>query len=96
MPPDAICVGAGVAVCGMVRREDGLVRLSPTTGWVDEPIGAALAVELGIDVPITVGNVADVAAYAEHARGAAVGCDNVIYIYGDVGVGAGIIAGAGG
>ncbi|MBB5116261.1 putative NBD/HSP70 family sugar kinase [Micromonospora echinospora] len=93
VPPDAICVGAGVAVCGMVRRDDGLVRLSPTTGWVDEPIGAALAVELGIDVPITVGNVADVAAYAEHARGAAVGCDNVIYIYGDVGVGAGIIAG---
>jgi predicted NBD/HSP70 family sugar kinase len=93
VPADSICVGAGVAVCGMVRRDDGLVRLGPTTGWVDEPIGAALGAELGIDVPVTVGNVADVAAFAEHARGTAAGCDNVIYLYGDVGVGAGIIAG---
>ncbi|RKN44421.1 ROK family protein [Micromonospora endolithica] len=93
VPADAICVGAGVAVCGMVRRDDGLVRLGPTTGWVDEPIGAALVAELGLDVPVMVGNVADVAAFAEHARGAAAGCDNVIYLYGDVGVGAGIIAG---
>ncbi|MFC3501318.1 ROK family protein [Micromonospora krabiensis] len=92
VPADAVCVGTGVAVCGMVRRQDGLVRLGPTTGWVDEPIGAALA-ELDVDAPITVGNVADVAAFAEYARGAAAGCDNVIYLYGDVGVGAGIIAG---
>ncbi|NJP33204.1 ROK family protein [Micromonospora thermarum] len=93
VPADAICVGAGVAVCGMVRRDDGLVRLGPTTGWVDEPIGAAIGAELGPDLPVSVGNVADVAAFAEHARGAAAGCDNVIYLYGDVGVGAGIIAG---
>ncbi|SCL64942.1 Sugar kinase of the NBD/HSP70 family, may contain an N-terminal HTH domain [Micromonospora citrea] len=93
VPADAVCVGAGVAVCGMVRRDDGLVRLGPTTGWVDEPIGSALRAELGCEVPVTVGNVADVAAFAEHARGAAAGCDNVIYLYGDVGVGAGIIAG---
>ncbi|MEV0811007.1 ROK family protein [Micromonospora sp. NPDC050200] len=93
VPPGSLCVGAGVAVCGTVRRADGLVRLAPTTGWVDEPIGAALAAELGTDVPVTVGNVADVAAFAEHARGVAVNCDNVIYLYGDVGVGAGIIAG---
>ncbi|MER7169358.1 ROK family transcriptional regulator [Micromonospora sp. NPDC000207] len=93
VPTDAVCVGAGVAVCGMVRREDGLVRLSPTTGWVDEPIGSTLAAELGSDVPVTTGNVADVAAFAEHIRGVAAGCDNVIYLYGDVGVGAGIITG---
>jgi predicted NBD/HSP70 family sugar kinase len=93
VPGDAICVGTGVAVCGMVRREDGLVRLGPATGWVDEPIGAALVAEMGLDVPVTVGNVADVAAFAEHTRGVAADCDNVIYLYGDVGVGAGIIAG---
>ena len=43
--------------------------------------------------PFTVGNVADVSALVEHSRGAAVGCENVIYLYGDVGVGGGIIAG---
>ncbi|NYT93027.1 ROK family transcriptional regulator [Salinispora sp. H7-4] len=93
VPADAICVGAGVAVCGLVRRDDGLVRLGPTLGWVDEPIGAAIGAELGPDVPVVVGNVADMAAFAEHTRGAATGCDNLIYLYGDVGVGAGIITG---
>ncbi|WP_410812004.1 ROK family protein [Micromonospora sp. 067-2] len=93
VPAGALCVGTGVAVCPMMRREDGMARRAPATGWVDEPIGAALGAELGLDQPITVGNVADVAAFAEHARGVAAGCDNVIYLYGDVGVGAGIIAG---
>lgn len=93
VPDDAVCVGGGVAVCGMVRREDGMVRLSPHTGWMDEPLGEALSTELGAGRRVTVGNVADLSALAEHTRGVAVGCDNVIYLYGDVGVGAGIIAG---
>jgi predicted NBD/HSP70 family sugar kinase len=93
VPARSVYVGAGVAVCGMVRHDDGVVRLSPHTGWVDEPLGPALADELGCGSPVLVGNVADVSAFAEHTRGAAVGCDNVIYLYGDVGVGAGIIAG---
>jgi predicted NBD/HSP70 family sugar kinase len=93
VPPGSVYVGCGVAVSGMVRREDGMVRLSPNIGWVDEPLGAALAEELGGDRPITVGNVADLSVLAEHARGCAVGVDNVIYLHGDVGVGAGIIAG---
>lgn len=93
IPPDSIYVGGGVAVCGMVRREDGMVRLSPNTGWLDEPLGTVLRAEIGGDRPVAVRNVADLAALAEHRRGAAVGCDNLIYLYGDVGVGAGIIAG---
>lgn len=93
VPAGSACVGSGVAVAGMVRREDGMVRLSPDLGWVDEPVGTALGTELGWDRPVTVGNVADVSALAEHIRGAAIGCDNVIYLYGDVGIGGGIIAG---
>ncbi|SCL13765.1 ROK family protein [Micromonospora inyonensis] len=89
----AVCVGAGVAVVGMVRRTDGLVRSSPTTGWVDEPLGELLRAGLGTGHPVAVGNVADLAMLAEHVRGVAVGCDNVIYLHGDAGVGAGIIAG---
>lgn len=90
---DARCVGSGLAVAGMVRREDGMVRLAPTIGWVEEPVGAALRAELGAPGTLSIGNHADVCALAEHARGAAVGSDNVIYLYGDVGVGAGIVAG---
>jgi predicted NBD/HSP70 family sugar kinase len=91
-PEDSRYIGTGVAVAGMVRRDDGVVRLAPTIGWVEEPVGAALRSELGDAGQLTVGNHADVSALVEHTRGAAVGCDHVIYLYGDVGVGAGIIA----
>jgi predicted NBD/HSP70 family sugar kinase len=92
--PQARCIGAGIAVCGLVRREDGLVRLGPHLGWLDEPLGHALQDRLPDLLPqVAVGNVADLCALAEHTRGVAVGCDNIIYMYGDVGVGAGIIAG---
>ncbi|WP_250028571.1 ROK family transcriptional regulator [Paractinoplanes maris] len=92
VPGDGHFVGTGVAVAGMVRRADGMVRLAPTIGWVEEPVGAALRAELGDPGRLTMGNHADVSALVEHSRGAAAGCDNVIYLYGDVGVGAGIIA----
>jgi predicted NBD/HSP70 family sugar kinase len=93
VPDDARYVGTGLAVAGMVRRADGMVRLAPTIGWVEVPVGEALRAELGETGKITVGNHADVSALVEHSRGAAVGCENVIYLYGDVGVGGGIIAG---
>jgi predicted NBD/HSP70 family sugar kinase len=38
-------------------------------------------------------NGADLAALAEHTRGVAIGCDNVIYLHGDAGIGGGFIAG---
>ncbi|GGK92454.1 ROK family transcriptional regulator [Mangrovihabitans endophyticus] len=93
VPDDARYVGSGLAVAGMVRRADGMVRLAPTIGWVEEPVGEVLGAELGDIGMLTVGNHADVSALVEHSRGAAVGLDNVIYLYGDVGVGSGIIAG---
>jgi predicted NBD/HSP70 family sugar kinase len=93
VPEGARYVGAGLAVAGMVRRDDGMVRLAPTIGWVEEPVGEALSKEIGNAGPMVVGNIADVSALVEHSRGAAAGRDNVIYLYGDVGVGGGIIAG---
>lgn len=89
--PAARCVGLGVAIPGLVRREDRMVRHGPHLGMRDEPLGDLLQEKLS-DLQISVGNVADVCALAEHTRGVAIGCSNVIYIYGDVGVGAGIIA----
>jgi hypothetical protein len=41
-PLDAICIGSGVAVAGIVRRDDGLLLMGPTSGWVHEPLGSAL------------------------------------------------------
>ncbi|NUR70052.1 MAG: ROK family transcriptional regulator [Hamadaea sp.] len=92
--PGARCIGAGVAVCGLVRRADGVVRLGPHLGWLDQPVGAELREKLPDLLPsVVVGNVADLSALAEHTRGSAQGCSNIIYVYSDVGIGAGIIAG---
>src|SRR6266487_382607 len=92
-PAEARYIGSGAAVSAMVRREDGLIRLAPHVGWVDEPLGETLAKVLGPDRPVTIRNGADLRALAEHTRGAAVGCDNVVYLHGDAGIGGGIIAG---
>jgi predicted NBD/HSP70 family sugar kinase len=92
-PPASTCIGCGVAVGGMVRRADGMVRLGPHIGWVDAPLGEALAEVLQVEPPVSVANGADLAALAEHTRGAATDSDNVIYLHGDVGIGGGIIAG---
>ena len=86
-------VGTGVAVAGRLRRTDGSVRLPPGPEEAEEPVEAALAAGLGLTGRLTVGNHADVSMLVEHSRGAAVGCDNVVYLHGDAGIGAGIIAG---
>ncbi len=85
-------VGVGVAVVGVVRRDDGVVSTAPNLGWHDVPLGELLGRALGTTVPVSVANEADVGALAEHRRGAATGTDDVIFLSGEVGVGGGIIA----
>lgn len=89
--PDALCVGVGVAFCGMVREQDGVVRYGPNIGWVDVPFGARMSDELGLRV--VVGNNANLGALAERERGVGAGLQNLIYLHGDVGIGGGIIMG---
>ena len=88
--PDAI-VGVGVAVVGVVRRSDGMVSMAPNLGWRDEPLGVHLAEALGWDVPIAFANDADLAALAEHRRGVARGIDDIVLVWGSVGVGGGLV-----
>lgn len=87
--PGGCGFGVGVAIPGVVRKNDGLVRFTPNLGWVDVPFGAQLAERLG--QPVRVGNDADLGVLAEHRRGAAAGCEHVVYVTGEVGVGGGII-----
>jgi predicted NBD/HSP70 family sugar kinase len=104
----AVFVGSGIAVSRMMRHADGVVRMLPTGGAIGamtagaagaaEAAGSAggtvdLGAALGLDRPPMIGNVADLAALAEHTRGAAAGLDNVIYLHGDASISAGIIAG---
>jgi predicted NBD/HSP70 family sugar kinase len=88
---DGTLVGVGVAVAGIVRRDDGVVRHAPNLGWRDVPLGGRLAASLGLDAPVDVANEADLGGLAEHRRGAAVGVDDVVYVSGEVGVGGNVI-----
>lgn len=92
LPADALVLGMGVAVPGLVRAEDGLVRLAPGLGWREEPLGAALSVALAL--PVRVENDASLAARAERDFGAGRGIDDLIYVNGGAsGIGGGIILG---
>jgi len=84
-------IGIGVAVVGVVRRNDGLVSMAPNLGWRDVPLGERLARALDQSAPISIANEADLGALAELRRGAARGADDIIFISGEVGVGGGII-----
>ncbi|QBI20616.1 ROK family protein [Egibacter rhizosphaerae] len=87
-------MGAGVAVVGIVRRGDGVVRLAPNLGWRDVELASltrGTLAALGVDCPVWVGNEADFGALAEHRRGAARAHANMVYLSGEVGIGGGLI-----
>lgn len=91
--PTAPLVGIGISVPGLVRRSDGLIRLAPNLEWHDVSFGGIVLAALGLDVPVSLANDADLGALAEHRRGAGVGIDDLIFVSGNVGVGAGVITG---
>ncbi len=83
--------GIGVAVPGLVRADDGLVKLAPHLDWVDEPFAAMLAEATGYDV--SVGNDASLGAMVEHIFGAGRGLHDIVYLNGGPsGIGGGVIA----
>ncbi|WP_309649683.1 ROK family protein [Nocardioides sp.] len=92
-PASAPLVGIGISVPGLVRRTDGLIRLAPNLEWHDVSFGSIILAALGVDVPVSIANDADLGALAEHHRGAGIDIDDLIYVSGNVGVGAGIITG---
>lgn len=88
--PDSHIAGAGVAVPGLVRRSDGVVRLAPRLGWREAPLGAPLRDALG--VPVEVANDAHLGCRAESVFGAGVGARTLVYLNGGPsGIGGGII-----
>ena len=84
-------VGVTVAVAGLVEEASGAVVLAPNLGWVDLPVATELEARLGR--PVVVENESNLAALAEHWTGAAVGLDDFVCVFGEVGVGGGIVLG---
>jgi predicted NBD/HSP70 family sugar kinase len=78
-------------VPGVIRQADGLVREAPHLKWTDVPLGEQLTA--GLRMPVAVSNDAELGALAEHTRGVATGVSDLVFVAGDVGVGAGVISG---
>jgi predicted NBD/HSP70 family sugar kinase len=85
----ALPIGGAVAVADTTRDAQGRIRIGAT----DDRLGAALRDELATGPGFVTGDMADIAALAEHVRGVAAGVDDLIYLHGDLGVSAGIITG---
>jgi len=88
--PGRVC-GIGVSVPGTVDVGTGRVGVAPNLQWEDVALGAMLEEALPEGVPVVVANDADLAVLAEHQRGNARDCDDVVFLIGRIGVGAGII-----
>lgn len=82
-------LGAGLAVAGVVRNDDGTVVRSVNLGWRDVPLAEQFG-EL-LQLPVFVENDANAGALAEVWLGGADDLSNIMYIKTDTGVGAGVI-----
>lgn len=83
-------VAVGMAVPGLVRAADGLVRNAPHLGWTDSPLSTMVGTSTGL--PVAVGNDASLGALAEHLFGAAQGANDIVYLNGGPsGIGGGIV-----
>ncbi len=83
--------GIGMAVPGLVNRDDGVVRHAPHLGWRNEPVARMLSEATGY--PCQAANDASLGAEAELLFGAGAGQGNLIYLNGGAsGIGGGIIS----
>lgn len=84
--------GIGLAVPGLVRAADGLVRRAPHLDWTDAPLRDDLIRATGL--PTAIDNDATLGALAESMYGAGRGISDLIYLNGGAsGIGGGLVIG---
>ncbi len=87
---DCAVIGIGVAVPGLVRSADGVVRNAPHLGWTDEPLAALIHEATGIRTAVD--NDATLGALADTSSGAGRGIDELVYLNGGAsGIGGGLV-----
>ncbi len=83
-------LGIGISSPGPLNPFAGVIVAPPNLhGWLDVPLRDIMESEFNL--PVYIGNDANVAALAEASKGAAQGCRHVVYITVSTGIGAGII-----
>lgn len=86
---DAVA-GIGISSPGPLNPKTGVIIAPPNLpGWRDVPLADIMRAEFNL--PVYIGNDANVAALAEASRGAAQGQRHVVYITVSTGIGSGII-----
>ena len=84
-------LGIGISSPGPLNPKTGVIIAPPNLpGWQDIPLADILRAEF--DLPVFIGNDANVAALAEASKGAAQGFRHVVYITVSTGIGSGVIA----
>ena len=99
LPDHVVWVGIGCAIPGVIDPGGdpprSTVHRAPSLGWVDVPFGLilteALRERFGGDVPVMLGNDANLGAKAEWTRGAGRASRVMVFVSGDVGIGGGVI-----
>jgi|tagenome__1003787_1003787.scaffolds.fasta_scaffold20985433_5 predicted NBD/HSP70 family sugar kinase len=88
------CVGATIAVPGLVSPSDGRLASATPLGWSDVPVAQLVRTRLRAGVPIQVANDANLAGRAEQRWGAGHGSSHMLYVTsGRVGIGAALLIG---
>ena len=81
-----------VSAPGVIKQPAGTVHLASNLGWRDVPLRSQLLQRLDADISLQVENDAKLAAVAEYRRYEDSDVRDLVYLSGDIGVGAGIIA----
>jgi glucokinase len=87
--PRSRLLGVGVASAGPCDSVEGAVINGPNLGWQNVPVARWMADAL--DVPVCLGNDANLAALGEQRYGAGTGVENMVYVTVSTGIGGGII-----
>lgn len=91
IPENGKLIGIGIISAGVIDTEKMSIVYAANLGWTNVEIGAIL--EKSFNVPVMLGNDANLAALAEYVWGTKQEIKNLIYITISTGIGAGIVSG---
>ena len=80
----------GVACAGFIDRAGSTVLFAPNLAWRDTPLKALL--EAALDLPVTIENDANAAAWGEFRYGAAAGTSDMVLVTVGTGIGGGVVS----
>lgn len=90
-------LGVSVAVPGLIDSPSGTVKRAPNLGWLAVPLRELLRSHLVgsplSEATILVDNDANLGAMAEYRFGPLAGLSDLVYVTGEVGIGAGVLTG---